>query len=135
MCVRYKVFQSENLNRRPCRESLSWNEDLCKMKKLSKSILDKFNCTVPWMLSHSRVAGFTQATICNSSLSANASSYYMERRYDNYKECNNPCMKMKIWMEKKFQGPGNLTNIFIDNDVDLFKEHRLDSILSLGKYS
>ena len=129
------MYQSENLNRRPCRESLSWNEDLCKMKRLAKSILDKFSCTVPWMLHHSRVAGFSNATICNSSLSANASSYYMERRYDNYKECNNPCMKLKIWLEKKFQSSGgsNQTIIFFDKDIDLFKEHKLDSVLSVGK--
>ena len=129
------MYQSENLKRKPCRESLSWNEDLCKMKRLAKSILDKFNCTVPWMLHHSRVAGFFQATICNSSLSANASSYYMERRYDNYKECNNPCMKLTIWMEKKnqYSGGSNQTIIFFDKDIDLFKEHKLDSVLSVGK--
>ena len=43
---------------------------------------------------------------------------------------------MKIWMEKKFElvNGSNQTTIVFDNDIDLFKEHKLDSVLSVGKH-
>ena len=43
--LRYEIDQAENLQRRPCKPQLSWNEDLCKMK-IVKSFHDHENVKI-----------------------------------------------------------------------------------------
>ena len=73
-------------------------------------------------------------TVCDGTLSIEVAEMYMSSRYDYYEHCENPCLKMRVMMENKFKEENNknMTIIVLDKEIDLFKEHRLESPVSLG---
>ena len=54
----YKVSFYHKINKRvndgKCNYELNWKQDECKLGILAKKILDKFDCTAPWLLNFSR---------------------------------------------------------------------------------
>ena len=48
----YKIQKKVHDNH--CNYAMNWKQDDCKLGTLSKELLDKFNCTVPWLLYFTR---------------------------------------------------------------------------------
>ena len=81
-----------------------------------------------------RLIGQANITICEEDSSREVAQFYMERRYDSYENCELPCSEMRVELDSKYkeEDNNNMTVIILEKEIDLFKEHRLESWISLG---
>ena len=52
--IEYTLRYSINMDKNPCSEEASWNQDNCTLGIINDKIMDTFNCTAPWLLSYAR---------------------------------------------------------------------------------
>ena len=53
--IEYTLRYSLNLARDPCSAEASWKEDDCTLAIITGKMMDKHNCTVPWLLTYAIV--------------------------------------------------------------------------------
>ena len=99
--------------------------------------MDKYNCTTPWMLHHSRKLVDPNASICGKDKRKAASNFYVERRYASYDECEDPCVEMKIYLDQQFKeeryNGSSHVMILIGRYPAVSTETRAETFLSVGR--
>ena len=107
--IDYSIYNLINLETKPCKASLSWREDECKLSQLTGLVTAQYNCTSPWFLYFARLdllsrpsdqflprARADSVTVCGPDYSRAVSSAYYRFRYRSYHQCENPCSKMGV---------------------------------------
>ena len=76
--IKHSIVTSLPLAGDMCEHRMDWREDDCKLNFINRQIINKFNCTVPWLLHFARYIQFIKVENNNFYQDDKAKYHYMQ---------------------------------------------------------
>ena len=83
--ITYEILKN-NIGK-TCKSYNDKSYDFCKATEIKRRILNRFNCTVPFLYT-------SKYKLCNTNISGEASKYFIELIYAELDKCVSPCTNM-----------------------------------------